>query len=115
MGGIAHRILIPAFSNAGIKFYFHMISDILLNDVIAKIDELSHEDIYMTAIAEHFTFDVIGKAGLNLDFRSSVTGKHHYLDLIANAGPIALTLRQMPFLLRPFYAPSLVKQWADLN
>jgi cytochrome P450/NADPH-cytochrome P450 reductase len=113
--GIAHRILIPAFSNTGIKSYFPMISDILLNDVISKIDELSHEEIDMTLIAEHFTFDVIGKAGFNLDFRSSVTGQHRYLDLIAKAGPIALTLRQMPFLQKPFYGPSLVKQWADLN
>lgn len=113
--GIAHRILIPAFSNNGIKSYFHTISELLLNDVFMKIEELRHQEIDMTAIAENFTFDVIGKAGFDLDFHASTTRHHPYLDLLAKAQPIAQALREMPYIQKPFFAFSMLKQWAHLN
>lgn len=113
--GIAHRILMPAFSTNGMKQYFHLIQDLLLGDGFTYINEQRSQAVDMTGLAAHFTFDVIGKAGFNLNFGATTTGKHPYLDMLETATPIAQTMRTMPYIQKPFFAPALLKTWTDLN
>jgi len=81
--GIAHRILLPAFSNQGMKLYFHLVLE-CVDRLFKEWDRLvsTSQPINLTRSTERFTFDVIGRVGFGYDFKALETGTHPYLEQI---------------------------------
>jgi len=79
--GIAHRILLPAFSNQGMKQYFHVVQE-CIEQLFVKWDWVAegNQAVDLNKSTELFTFDVIGRVGFGYNFKAQETGTHPYLE-----------------------------------
>lgn len=79
--GIAHRILLPAFSNQGMKQYFNVVQE-CIEQLFVKWDGMAegNQPVDLTKSTELFTFDVIGRVGFGYHFKGQERGTHPYLE-----------------------------------
>lgn len=84
--GIAHRILLPAFSNQGMKQYFNVVQQ-CIERLFVNWDGMAerNQPVDLTKCTEMFTFDVIGRVGFGHDFKAQETGTHPYLEQLQKA------------------------------
>ncbi len=114
--GRAHRILLPAFSNQGMKQYFHVVQDCIAQ-LFAGWDRLvaTNQPVDLTKWTEHFTFDVIGKVGFGYNFQAMENGTHPYLEQIQLSGEVSDGRRELSFVQNVLTQRSFLKKWFALN
>jgi len=97
--GIAHRILLPAFSNQGMKQYFHVVQE-CIEQLFVKWDGVAegNQAVDLNKSTVLFTFDVIGRVGFGHNFKAQETGTHPYLEQLQKASDFSDARWEQGFL-----------------
>ena len=99
--GSAHRILVAGFGQRAMRTYFDAMLDVS-NQLVAKWQGASEQDIDVTADMTRLTFDTIALCGFGYRFNSFASEKSHpFIDAMNSAlaeSMLRLTRIKMPFV-----------------